>query len=260
MDTDIIQEIEKCIYEYRGIYTTFTQTQILVKSLQHCTCTVLFQEEYEDKNKDLTQYYKVFCDYVYRNYPDIDIQEILEYDIESIDPTYGFDLYYDTVPKSPHTIIPLLICCINKTMDITYTYDNTDPRNRKYETKKMCSNIYRAIYYLVVEKNCICHKAYSKFVIEIIRFMFIYDNSDTNFCKYQGEPFPQYVYDYLFSLLYLFKHGRNIVNTQTNAITRFIKRRKSALTIQRYWRNVISNPNHLVCRKRLLNEFETLIY
>lgn len=258
METVIVQEIKSTIKKLSEMHKTFTQTQILTESLLHCNCKILFQ----DKHIDLKQLLELFCEYVRSNYAHIDISNVFEYNIDKIDSSYGFELYLDI---APHTIIPLLICCINRTHDYVYTFDPHDENNLKYESPKMCSNIYRAIYFLVVEKECICHKEYSDFIKEIIYQMLVWDyDSDDSYRRPDGRNrYPKYVYKYLRSLLYLFKHNKNIVNIQKKSINRFVQHRKqtrAAIIIQRSWRNVISDPRHLICRKRLLYEFETLVF
>lgn len=260
MSTDLIKHIQDSISQAHKNHTTFTHVQILSSCFTKSARDVL----HDSKNKDLKTTFMTFIDHICLYYRDVNMSDVLENDLRTIKSHYVFSLYSDS---SPHTIIPLLIFCICNPMDNFYEFGLFDyeETKRTYETPKMCSNIYRAIYFLVVEMGCVCHKEYTDFVKNILFYMYLFDYSEReHFKKYfTDSEHPKYVYDYLHALLYLFRHGTNIVNIQKNAITRFVNHRKqiaAAITIQRSWRNVISDPSHLVCRKRLLNEFETLVF
>ena len=43
--------------------------------------------------------------------------------------------------------------------------------------------------------------------------------------------------------------------SEADLATRCTRKERYAKRIQRAWRNVISNPNYVLCRKRLMNEF-----
>jgi hypothetical protein len=52
----------------------------------------------------------------------------------------------------------------------------------------------------------------------------------------------------------------NMILLSIDNIVNIVKRYHSASVIQRVWRRVISDPNHVVCKRRLLQEYSECVF
>ncbi len=172
-----------------------------------------------DGNIKLAKAYHAFCDFVEKHYPNVNLLEVLDYAYNSM----SFDYYSD---EAPDTIITFMICFINHSWDTGYSYDCSDGCNRlKILKKEICNDIYQAIYFLIVKKGCYCHPEYTNYINEILRLQTNYD-SKPYFDGESNKRIPKHAYNYLYALLYLFKHGKNIETIQKKYLLNYIKNRK----------------------------------
>jgi hypothetical protein len=168
----------------------------------------------------LKEAFPCFCEFIKDNYPKIDLLEVLDYAPNIM----SFDYYVDDYPD---TMIAFMLCLINHTWDKGYTYNWGDQWEVfKIFSKEQCHNIYQGIYVLIVKMGCSIEPEYSRYINRILRMQYKYDLKP-NFEKEENKRFPKYLYDYFYSLLFLFKHGKSIETIQKNALLNYITKKRS---------------------------------
>jgi hypothetical protein len=211
--------MEQYIYKYinqsfTNLKNKYVEKQIIENVLYHITSNGI-----SNSNVKLSETFPAFSDFIKKQYPHINLLEVLDHSSNSM----SFDYYVD---DEPDTMITYMICNMNHTWDTGYTFNYGDLRDHlKILSQKQCNDIYQTIYFLIVKMGCKCNQEYTNYIRRILRLQYHYDY-EPYFQGEENKSIPKYIYDYFYALLYLFKNGKNIETIQKGFLLRYFKKKR----------------------------------